>query len=56
MAYGEKIKKESKIFNVTSKKEWSEAEKYQNQLFKKYNLVKVRTIGFDKISIEGENK
>lgn len=43
-----------KTFDIHTQKGINDAERYQNKLYKKYDKVKVRIIGNDRILIRGE--
>ena len=51
-----KLIESRKVFNLRSEKGLKSAERYQQHLYKHYDVVKVEPQGMDKVTIWGEKK
>jgi len=51
--YPEKLDGDSKTFDITTKEGMEKAEKYQQNLYKKYDTVKITPFGFEKVTLSG---
>jgi len=48
--------KTKKVFDISTQKGLKKAEKYQQNLYKRFDIVKINPIGFEKVELSGIKK